>query len=162
MPHGHVGLLKIYRGVLDALRRHEEALFDYAVGRLGGLRGVKICAPSARGSVLSFNLAGIPSDSVANALGKAGICVRGGFHCSPLAHGALGTGEYGSVRVSFGYFNTRSDIDAMCDALIDQFTDPSFTYSGLTGESSWSTTGEVTKTPTAVIIENGVYVGFNK
>ena len=22
VPHGHVGLLKIYRGVLDALRRH--------------------------------------------------------------------------------------------------------------------------------------------
>ena len=111
------GLEFVGRVGVDALRRHEEALFDYAVGRLGGLRGVKICAPSARGSVLSFNLAGIPSDSVANALGKAGICVRGGFHCSPLAHGALGTGEYGSVRVSFGYFNTRSDIDAMCDAL---------------------------------------------
>ena len=52
--------------------------------------------------------------------------------------------------------------DAMCDALIAQFTDPSFTYSGLTGESSWSTTGEVTKTPKGVIIENGLYMSLDE
>ncbi|MDO4403495.1 MAG: ABC transporter substrate-binding protein [Atopobiaceae bacterium] len=52
--------------------------------------------------------------------------------------------------------------DAMCDALITQFTDSSFTYSGLTGESSWSTTGEVTKNPKAVVIENGVYKALDE
>ncbi|MBR3235619.1 MAG: amino acid ABC transporter substrate-binding protein, partial [Atopobiaceae bacterium] len=52
--------------------------------------------------------------------------------------------------------------DAMCDALITQFTDSSFTYSGLTGESSWSTTGEVTKSPKAVVIENGVYKALDE
>ena len=30
---------------------------------------------------------------------------------------------------------------------------------GLTGTMTWAATGEVTKTPTAVVIENGVYVG---
>ncbi|MBR3315376.1 MAG: ABC transporter substrate-binding protein [Atopobiaceae bacterium] len=48
--------------------------------------------------------------------------------------------------------------EEMCDALIAQFTNPDFKYSGLTGDSSWSTTGEVTKTPKGMVIENGVYM----
>lgn len=34
------------------------------------------------------------------------------------------------------------------------------TIEGLTGTMTWSATGEVSKTPTAVKIENGVYVGM--
>ena len=50
-------------------------------------------------------------------------------------------------------------VSDLCDALIAQFTDPSFTYSGLTGENmSWSATGEVTKDPKGMVIENGVYM----
>ena len=46
----------------------------------------------------------------------------------------------------------------ICDALTAQFT--SMTFSGLTGEEmKWSETGEVTKSPKAVVIQNGVYVG---
>ena len=36
---------------------------------------------------------------------------------------------------------------------------PSFSYSGLTGQDmTWDETGAVSKMPTAVVIENGVYV----
>ena len=41
--------------------------------------------------------------------------------------------------------------------LIEQFQQIS--VDGLTGSMTWAATGEVTKTPTAVVIENGVYVG---
>jgi len=42
--------------------------------------------------------------------------------------------------------------------LIEQFT--SMTFDGLTGAGmTWAATGEVSKTPMAVVIENGVYVG---
>ena len=37
---------------------------------------------------------------------------------------------------------------------------PEITVSGLTGEMDWEANGEVTKTPKAVVIENGVYVGM--
>ncbi len=50
----------------------------------------------------------------------------------------------------------------MCDALIKQFTDASFSYEGLTGKSSWSATGEVTKTPKGMVIENGIYMPLDK
>ena len=52
--------------------------------------------------------------------------------------------------------------EEMCDALIAQFTDASFSYSGLTGDSSWSATGEVTKTPKGMVIEGGVYMPLDK
>ncbi len=44
-----------------------------------------------------------------------------------------------------------------CEALISVMTEIEVT--GVTGTMTWSETGEVTKTPTAVRIENGVYVG---
>ncbi|MBQ3419284.1 MAG: ABC transporter substrate-binding protein [Erysipelotrichaceae bacterium] len=48
--------------------------------------------------------------------------------------------------------NTAEEI---CDALIKQFTTMSF--DGLTGEATWNLKGEVSKSPKAVIIENGAY-----
>ncbi len=47
----------------------------------------------------------------------------------------------------------------ICDAMIAAMQQIEIT--GLTGTMTWSANGEVSKTPTAVIIENGVYVGFS-
>ncbi len=113
------GMDFIMRRGIDSVRRHEELLFEYAVDRLRRIRGVRLCAAGAPGAVLSFNLGSLPSDKVAGLLGERGICVRGGFHCAPMAHHTLGTEEYGSVRIGLGMFNTKSDIDALCDAMRD-------------------------------------------
>ena len=48
----------------------------------------------------------------------------------------------------------------ICDALIAAMQE--ITIEGVTGTMTWAANGEVSKTPTAVIIENGVYVGFDK
>ena len=54
---------------------------------------------------------------------------------------------------------SASDI---CDQLISVFTSPDFTFSGLTGEGmTWSDTGEVSKPPKGMVIENGAYVGMD-
>ena len=46
----------------------------------------------------------------------------------------------------------------ICAKLTEQFT--TMTFSGLTGsEMTWNENGEVTKSPKAVVIQNGVYVG---
>ncbi len=46
----------------------------------------------------------------------------------------------------------------ICAAISGQFT--SMTFSGLTGEGmTWNENGEVTKSPKAVVIQNGAYVG---
>lgn len=45
------------------------------------------------------------------------IAVRTGLHCAPLAHEALGTSPEGSIRFSFGPFNTDRDVDTALEAL---------------------------------------------
>jgi selenocysteine lyase/cysteine desulfurase len=54
---------------------------------------------------------------VADFLSKKGIAVRAGLHCSPLAHQSIGTLEIGTVRVSPSFFNNKSDIYALIDAV---------------------------------------------
>jgi selenocysteine lyase/cysteine desulfurase len=46
-----------------------------------------------------------------------GICIRMGLHCAPNAHRTLGTFPQGTIRFSFGIFNTLHDIDAIMYAL---------------------------------------------
>ena len=45
------------------------------------------------------------------------IAVRGGLHCSVLAHETLGTKNIGCVRFSFGYFNTIQEVNKAVYAL---------------------------------------------
>jgi branched-chain amino acid transport system substrate-binding protein len=53
---------------------------------------------------------------------------------------------------------SASDI---CDALKGTFTGGSFTFDGITGAGmTWSETGEVSKSPKGMVIENGAYVGM--
>ena len=47
-----------------------------------------------------------------------------------------------------------------CEMLIEVF--PTIEIAGLTGTMHWDSTGAVNKTPTAVVIQNGVYVGASK
>lgn len=56
-----------------------------------------------------------------------------------------------------------ADMDAasICDKLIEVFTSSDFSITGLTGENmTWSDTGEVSKPPKGMVIQNGVYVGM--
>ena len=46
-----------------------------------------------------------------------GILTRVGLHCAPSAHKTLQTFPSGTVRFSFGYFNTESEIDTAVKAL---------------------------------------------
>jgi len=49
----------------------------------------------------------------------------------------------------------------ICEAMIAAFTDSSFSVDGLTGTGmTWSTNGEVSKAPVAVVVENGIYVNM--
>jgi cysteine desulfurase/selenocysteine lyase len=50
---------------------------------------------------------------------RYGIACRPGLHCAPGAHRHLGTFPHGTVRFSFGYFNTTADVDAAGRALAE-------------------------------------------
>ena len=92
------------------LQARERRLIGGFIDGLSQIDGVRIYEPAAeRVPTVSFNLKGYDSEQVASMLDRSGICVRGGWHCSALAHGALGTAGVGAVRVSFGPFNTEAD-----------------------------------------------------
>ncbi len=110
--------IKAVTGIgLDKIAAHEAILFNKTLRLLSEIRGVTVYAPQHSGSVLSFNIDGIPADRVANLLSERDICVRGGFHCNPLAHKVLGSDRHGSVRASFSPFNTADDVYALADAV---------------------------------------------
>ena len=68
--------------------------------------------------VLSFNIKDVFSNEIASVLNdKYSICVRGGYHCAPIKHKALGTLDQGAVRVSISYFNTFSEIQRLVTAI---------------------------------------------
>lgn len=45
------------------------------------------------------------------------IITRTGYHCAPLAHKALGTEKTGALRISFGHFTTRYEVEQLIVAL---------------------------------------------
>lgn len=102
---------------IDNICRHEHLLYERARERLASLKNVELYVPEYMGSVLLFNIKNVPSDQVGRGLNERGICARSGFHCSPLAHKTIGTPSDGAVRVSFGIYNTLSDIDALYNAV---------------------------------------------
>lgn len=60
----------------------------------------------------------IPSEELAGILSERfGIAVRGGLHCAPLVHRALGTFPDGLVRASFSSFQSKKEVDALVSAL---------------------------------------------
>lgn len=102
---------------VDAIRDHERELFRYLRDGLLEIGGSTVHLPEFDGNTLSFNIDNHSAEAVCRALDDANICVRGGFHCTALAHKALKTDNTGTVRVSFGIFNRKSDIDKLLSAI---------------------------------------------
>lgn len=68
--------------------------------------------------ITAFAHRDIPSEEVAGVLSaKFDIAVRGGLHCAPLIHRALGTFPDGLVRASFSPNQTLRDVDSLVRAL---------------------------------------------
>ena len=71
--------------------------------------------PPQRGALVSFALEGIHPHDVAEILGRQGICVRAGHHCTQPLMRRLGVGA--TSRASFGVHNTHEDVDALIAGL---------------------------------------------
>lgn len=68
--------------------------------------------------VFAFNIPDVNSAEVATYLNdRYEICVRGGYHCAPFKHEALGTISQGAVRVSFSVANTFQEVEKLIYAV---------------------------------------------
>ncbi|MBR3809764.1 MAG: aminotransferase class V-fold PLP-dependent enzyme [Clostridia bacterium] len=72
----------------------------------------KIKAP-----LIAFNIKGYHSEEVASYLNDNSVAVRGGYHCSPLAHKTYGTEDIGAVRISPSRFTTKKDVNYVINLL---------------------------------------------
>ncbi|MBQ6628644.1 MAG: aminotransferase class V-fold PLP-dependent enzyme [Methanobrevibacter sp.] len=96
-------------------------LTEYLISRLTEIDGISVYMPESENifGVVSFNVYGYEADEVGSILFEEyDICLRTGYHCAPLIHDFIRSQPYkGTVRASVGYFNTKSDIDELYDAL---------------------------------------------
>jgi cysteine desulfurase/selenocysteine lyase len=103
------------------IREHELALAAAFIEGAQAIDGVIVYGPGphdARVPTVSVGLAGRDLARVAHQLdADYGVMVRPGLHCSPLAHQTAGTFPDGTLRFSFGYFNTRDEVDYALNAL---------------------------------------------
>ena len=104
-----------------AIRDKEKDLTAYFIERLKELPPARIIGlPTAEGrtAVVSLDFDGIDNAEIAALLDSDyGIMTRCALHCAPLAHQTLGTYPEGTVRFSFGFWNTREEIDYAIDAM---------------------------------------------
>ena len=111
------GIEELARIGVDAVGAHVDRLYIRALDILSPNPKIRIIAPHLIGSVMLLSADGLSPDQLGSELDRRGICTRSGYHCAPLAHQTLQTPEGGALRVSFGYFNSNEDVDALCIAL---------------------------------------------
>lgn len=67
--------------------------------------------------IVLFNVEGSSPEETAAYLSDKGFALRGGLHCSGLAHRSAGTLPEGGVRFSPSVFNTAVQTDMLADAV---------------------------------------------
>lgn len=89
------------------------------VSGLAPIRSVQLYSSPNPCGIVSFNISGYDPRELASMLDSSGgFEVRAGFHCAPWMHRALGTlSSGGTVRASFGHFNTETDVQRLLDLL---------------------------------------------
>ena len=116
---GIIGLKKSIEYInsigIRAIYEKEMALTSAFISKVSGIGGVKIIGKNdieGRVAVVSLYFVGKDNATIATKLDENyGIMTRCGLHCAPIAHKSLGTFPQGTVRFSFGYFNTLEEID---------------------------------------------------
>lgn len=101
---------------LENISAWEQKLLAYATSQLKEMEGLRIYGEAPRKSgVISFNIAGIHPFDLGTMLDKTGVAVRTGHHCADplMKHYDIP----GTVRVSFGLYNTKEEIDRFMQAL---------------------------------------------
>ena len=117
----HAALCWLEQETIDAVRSHELELTErFLSGALDipHLRVIGRQDIAGRAGVVSVVPENADPALVADALGREyGIMVRVGLHCAPNAHKTLGTFPTGTIRFSFGRWNTPQQVDTALSAL---------------------------------------------
>ncbi len=102
---------------LNNIAEYEAELKKYALTKLTSLNWLRLQGqPDNRGAIFSFTMenAGHAHD-ISTILDKKGVAVRAGQHCAGPLMDHLGVTA--SCRASFAFYNTKSEVDTLVEAL---------------------------------------------
>ncbi|MFN3556344.1 MAG: SufS family cysteine desulfurase [Bacteroidales bacterium] len=100
----------------DEIAIHEHDLLDYATQRLSELDNIRFIGTAPdKTSLVSFLFTDIHPYDTGTILDKLGIAVRTGHHCAQPVMDHFGVP--GTVRISFGVYNSKKEIDTLIEAL---------------------------------------------
>ena len=101
---------------IENLIKHEKQLTNYALEKLKTINSVKIVGnPKNKAGVISFTIKDIHPHDIATILDEDGVAIRAGHHCCQILHDRLKLPA--TARASFGIYNTKEDIDILCQAI---------------------------------------------
>ena len=102
---------------MDKILAHEQDLTHYALQQLREIEGMHIYGHvgDSGDAVISFNVGNIHHMDLGTLLDQLGIAVRTGHHCAQPLMDRLGV--LGTVRASFGLYNTREEVDALVSGI---------------------------------------------
>lgn len=96
--------------------RHERTLLELTLSQLRQMPQVRLIGePAERAGVISFLVDGSHPHDIGTLLDQQGVAVRTGHHCAMPLMQHLGIP--GTVRASFGLYNTERDVERFIEAL---------------------------------------------
>lgn len=101
---------------MEAIAAHEHRLLDYVMPQMMEVPGMRIFGTApGKDAIISFLIGNAHHYDTGMLLDKLGVAVRTGHHCAePLMHRL---GIEGTVRASFGLYNTIEECDTFIAAL---------------------------------------------
>lgn len=101
---------------MERIEQAEAELMGYALDVLSTIPGLRFIGEAAhRAGAISFLLGEHHPFDVGELLDKQGIAVRTGHHCCQPVMDRMGIP--GTVRASFGMYNTKEEVDRLADAI---------------------------------------------
>ena len=98
------------------IEKHENQVLEYGLEKLKMNNSVNIIGnPKNRSSIMSFTIKGIHPHDIATILDDDGVAIRAGHHCCQILHEKLGIPA--SARASIGVYNSKEDIDVLCESI---------------------------------------------
>ncbi len=106
---------------VENIRKHEIDLTRAFINGLKDIQKVIIYGPQdalKQTAAVSINVEGMDNGELSFMLDrKYGIMTRSGLHCAPLAHQTIGDFPEGTLRFSFGVFNTKEEVEYILNSL---------------------------------------------
>ncbi len=101
---------------MERIASYEAELLAYGTERLSGIEGLRLIGTAEdKASVLSFEVKGIHPADLGTILDRQGIALRVGHHCAEPVMRFYGVSA--TTRASLAFYNTRSDFNALADAI---------------------------------------------